>query len=291
MCRLLCCLENECQENDVKKMNVKPQYKYGYSVFDPHTLDVKSQWEHRDGDFVKGAYNVLEADGSMRIVEYISDKDIGFRATVKKIPFYLDGLQLPRGQTEAEDKYSKSKSQYQESYSQHNQQPISQEPLHHQLIRQQPIHQQPIRHEFVYPQLITQQPMHQQSIRHEPVHTQLMNEQPIHQKSIKHEPVHPRLINQQPIHHQSIKHEPVHPQLINQQPIHQQSIRHEPVHPQLINQQPIHQQPKSKYSSQTKHNHYTQKYVHKEKHHKNYYNKVEDPATVQMYKRLLPEYQ
>lgn len=68
---------------------VKPLYKYGYSVLDPYTLDVKSHWEHRDGDFVKGAYNMLEADGSMRIVEYVSDKDTGFRAVVKKIPHYL----------------------------------------------------------------------------------------------------------------------------------------------------------------------------------------------------------
>ncbi|XP_065212480.1 cuticle protein 8-like [Planococcus citri] len=68
---------------------VKPLYKYGYSVLDPYTLDVKSHWEHRDGDFVKGAYNMLEADGSMRIVEYVSDKDSGFRAVVKKIPHYL----------------------------------------------------------------------------------------------------------------------------------------------------------------------------------------------------------
>ena len=51
---------------------------------------MKSQWEHRDGDTVRGAYSMLEADGSMRIVEYRSDKDLGFRAIVKKIPNYLD---------------------------------------------------------------------------------------------------------------------------------------------------------------------------------------------------------
>lgn len=199
-------------------------------------MDMKSQWEHRDGDFVKGAYNVLEADGSMRIVEYISDKDIGFRATVKKIPFFLDELRRQSGLPEAGEKYSKSKNQYKESYSQHYQQPINEEPEHHQLVRPQAIHQQQISH-------------------------------------------------------QQVSHQQAHPQLISQQPIHPQLISQQPIHPQLISQQPINQQPKNKYSSQSRHNHYTQKYVHKEKHHKNYYNKVDDPAPVQVYKRLLPVYQ
>lgn len=58
-------------------------------------MDVKSQWEHRDGDAVRGAYNILEPDGSLRIVEYSSDKDTGFRAVVKKIPFYIDMHRKP----------------------------------------------------------------------------------------------------------------------------------------------------------------------------------------------------
>ncbi|XKL62724.1 hypothetical protein PGB90_002557 [Kerria lacca] len=93
---------------------VKPLYKYGYSVFDPYTMDVKSQWEHRDGDTVRGAYNMLEADGSMRIVEYFSDKDTGFRAIVKKIPFYLDENRRPADPNYA--KYTKSKNQEYDSY-------------------------------------------------------------------------------------------------------------------------------------------------------------------------------
>ncbi|XP_014286633.1 cuticle protein 19 isoform X1 [Halyomorpha halys] len=61
-----------------------PSYKFEYSVHDPHSKDVKSQWEHRDGDVVKGFYTVKEADGSTREVHYTSDKKNGFNAVVKK---------------------------------------------------------------------------------------------------------------------------------------------------------------------------------------------------------------
>uniref|UniRef100_A0A182Q605 Uncharacterized protein n=1 Tax=Anopheles farauti TaxID=69004 RepID=A0A182Q605_9DIPT len=57
-----------------------PSYKFEYGVKDPHTGDHKSQWEHRDGDVVKGAYTLHEADGTERIVEYSSDKHNGFQA-------------------------------------------------------------------------------------------------------------------------------------------------------------------------------------------------------------------
>ncbi|PNF41983.1 hypothetical protein B7P43_G13668 [Cryptotermes secundus] len=64
-----------------------PKYAYDYAVKDPHTGDSKSQWETRDGDNVKGAYSLVEPDGSVRIVEYISDKHNGFNAIVKKVSF------------------------------------------------------------------------------------------------------------------------------------------------------------------------------------------------------------
>ncbi|XP_073982304.1 cuticle protein 19-like [Rhodnius prolixus] len=60
------------------------QYKFDYSVRDPHSGDVKSQWEHRDGDEVKGSYTVHDPDGTIRTVEYFADKDNGFNAIVKK---------------------------------------------------------------------------------------------------------------------------------------------------------------------------------------------------------------
>lgn len=60
-----------------------PKYQYEYKVEDPHTGDNKFQHEYRDGDVVKGVYSLLEADGSIRTVEYSSDKHHGFNAIVK----------------------------------------------------------------------------------------------------------------------------------------------------------------------------------------------------------------
>nr|CAD7416277.1 unnamed protein product [Timema cristinae] len=40
-----------------------PAYKFDYAVHDPHTGDIKNQWESRDGDVVKGSYSLVEADG------------------------------------------------------------------------------------------------------------------------------------------------------------------------------------------------------------------------------------
>lgn len=51
---------------------------------DHHTGDLKSQWEQRDGDKVKGSYSVLEPDGSIRTVDYTADDLHGFNAVVKK---------------------------------------------------------------------------------------------------------------------------------------------------------------------------------------------------------------
>jgi Insect cuticle protein len=62
-----------------------PSYKFEYGVKDAHTGDHKSQWEHRDGDVVKGEYTLDEADGTKRVVKYSSDKKGGFHAHVERI--------------------------------------------------------------------------------------------------------------------------------------------------------------------------------------------------------------
>ncbi|XP_054260466.1 uncharacterized protein LOC128985110 [Macrosteles quadrilineatus] len=62
-----------------------PKYEFKYGVHDPHTGDIKQQWEHRDGDKVKGMYSLVEPDGTIRIVEYTADDHNGFNAVVKKI--------------------------------------------------------------------------------------------------------------------------------------------------------------------------------------------------------------
>lgn len=54
-------------------------------MHDPHTGDIKKQYEERDGDVVRGYYSLVEPDGSIRIVEYTADDKHGFQATVRKI--------------------------------------------------------------------------------------------------------------------------------------------------------------------------------------------------------------
>ncbi|XP_073951631.1 cuticle protein 19-like [Choristoneura fumiferana] len=61
-----------------------PKYEFEYQVKDPHTGDLKTQHESRDGDIVKGYYTLHEADGTTRIVHYSSDKKTGFNADVKR---------------------------------------------------------------------------------------------------------------------------------------------------------------------------------------------------------------
>ena len=62
-----------------------PRYAFNYGVHDPHTGDIKQQYEERDGDVVKGGYSLVEPDGSIRVVEYTADDQNGFNAVVKKI--------------------------------------------------------------------------------------------------------------------------------------------------------------------------------------------------------------
>lgn len=61
-----------------------PKYSFNYGIKDPHTGDVKSQHESRDGDVVKGSYSLVEPDGSVRTVDYTADDIHGFNAVVSK---------------------------------------------------------------------------------------------------------------------------------------------------------------------------------------------------------------
>lgn len=62
---------------------------------DDLTGDVKSQHEIRDGDVVKGQYQLLEPDGSVRIVDYSADDLNGFNAIVSKSGLNVHGLAQP----------------------------------------------------------------------------------------------------------------------------------------------------------------------------------------------------
>ncbi|XP_061393095.1 larval cuticle protein A2B-like [Musca vetustissima] len=61
-----------------------PQYSYNYDVHDPTTGDIKSQQETRTGDITKGAYSLIEPDGTRLIVQYTVDPVSGFNAVVQR---------------------------------------------------------------------------------------------------------------------------------------------------------------------------------------------------------------
>ena len=77
--------ESHAKDDHGKDYYHHPAYKFEYGVHDPKTHDHKSQWEHRDGDVVKGEYTLDEADGTKRVVKYSSDKHGGFTAHVERI--------------------------------------------------------------------------------------------------------------------------------------------------------------------------------------------------------------
>lgn len=62
------------------------EYKYAYDIEDPTTGDTKSQHEVRQGNIVKGAYSVLDPDGTRRTVHYTVDPKHGFQAIVTQEP-------------------------------------------------------------------------------------------------------------------------------------------------------------------------------------------------------------
>ncbi|KOB52005.1 putative cuticle protein, partial [Operophtera brumata] len=62
----------------------KPSYSFSYGVSDASTGDIKTVWETKEGDTVKGHYSVLEPDGTVRSVEYSAGPKTGFNAVVNK---------------------------------------------------------------------------------------------------------------------------------------------------------------------------------------------------------------
>ncbi|ODM93138.1 Cuticle protein 21 [Orchesella cincta] len=59
-----------------------PAYKYSYGVADKLTGDQKSASEVRDGGVTKGSYSLVQPDGVIRTVNYISTPLGGFQAQV-----------------------------------------------------------------------------------------------------------------------------------------------------------------------------------------------------------------
>lgn len=69
----------------INKGQADGNYKFGYSVNNKETGDVKSQEEKRVNGVVTGYYMLMEADGTFRKVNYTAD-DNGFRASISKLP-------------------------------------------------------------------------------------------------------------------------------------------------------------------------------------------------------------
>lgn len=61
-----------------------PKYKFEYGVHDSVTGDFKSHQEERDGDTVRGSYELIEPTGAKRVVHYTADKERGFIAVVHR---------------------------------------------------------------------------------------------------------------------------------------------------------------------------------------------------------------
>ncbi|KAK3912923.1 Adult-specific cuticular protein ACP-20 [Frankliniella fusca] len=72
------------QHEEPLDYHAHPKYSYKYGVSDHHTGDIKSAHETRDGDVVKGQYSLVEADGTIRTVDYTADDHNGFNAVVSK---------------------------------------------------------------------------------------------------------------------------------------------------------------------------------------------------------------
>ncbi|KAK9508207.1 hypothetical protein O3M35_007921 [Rhynocoris fuscipes] len=62
----------------------EPHYSFVYEVKDTHTHDIKSHKEERKGDHTQGVYELIEPDGSKRIVQYTVEGKSGFNAVVHR---------------------------------------------------------------------------------------------------------------------------------------------------------------------------------------------------------------
>ncbi|KAJ8985684.1 hypothetical protein NQ317_015184 [Molorchus minor] len=67
-----------------QKFQGHAHYKFAYGVHDPHTHDIKTQREYRNGHHLTGGYTVEEPDGTHRVVKYVSSPHGGFEAVVER---------------------------------------------------------------------------------------------------------------------------------------------------------------------------------------------------------------
>uniref|UniRef100_T1HRF7 Cuticle protein n=1 Tax=Rhodnius prolixus TaxID=13249 RepID=T1HRF7_RHOPR len=65
-----------------------PHYNYEYKVHDPHTGDMNSQHETREGDVVKGYYTLNESGDTIRELHYTADNHNDEVKRVERSPVY-----------------------------------------------------------------------------------------------------------------------------------------------------------------------------------------------------------
>lgn len=64
-------------------------YHFNYAVNDASTGDVHSQEERAENGAIKGSYQLNDADGFLRTVEYTADDIHGFQANVRREPLHV----------------------------------------------------------------------------------------------------------------------------------------------------------------------------------------------------------
>lgn len=85
--------------------NKEAEYEFSYSVNDEKTGDIKNAKETRKGDLVEGSYDLIDADGFKRTVEYKSEGKKGFTAVVKREPtdIKIEGQKQQKAEEEEEE--------------------------------------------------------------------------------------------------------------------------------------------------------------------------------------------
>ena len=68
-------------------------YDFNYAVNEPSTGDVKAQQEKAENGVIRGSYQMNDADGFLRIVEYTADDVNGFQANVRREPLNVKYIQ------------------------------------------------------------------------------------------------------------------------------------------------------------------------------------------------------
>lgn len=75
----------------IKKVAPASSYQFQYNINDASTGDYHSQSEQSDDGVVRGSYQLSDADGYLRTVDYTADDINGFQASVRREPLNLVG--------------------------------------------------------------------------------------------------------------------------------------------------------------------------------------------------------